>query len=165
MAKAPSKVKNLEKKQDLASIRKLENRSHVYIYTNDAGEKTYIFPIRGYGLWSTLKGFVALQSDLKTIAGLTYYEHKETPGLGGEVDNPNWKAQWTDDKTLYDDDGQVKISVVTPQQDEQYKVDALSGATITSRGVENMLRFWMGEQGFRKFIDSEIQRVGRSAGQ
>ena len=151
---------------DPAGIKNLENRSHVYVYTDDTGEKKYIFPIRGYGLWSTLKGFVALESDLKTIAGLTYYEHKETPGLGGEVDNPSWKAQWTQEKYVYDDAGEVKISVVTPQatsyDQQHYKVDSLSGATITSRGVENMLRFWMGEQGFKKFIDAEAERIQAS---
>ncbi len=151
--KASLTEKKLPKKVDIAGIKKKEKHSHVYLYTSRSGEKKYIFPIRGYGLWSTLKGFIALKEDLRSIAGLTYYEHKETPGLGGEVDNPNWKAQWTEGKCLCDENGNIRISVVTKQADPQYKVDALSGATITSRGVENMIAFWMGQEGFGPYIE------------
>ena len=143
----------LGSKEDLAQIKNVELKAHVYIYTNDSGESFYIFPIRGKGLWSTLKGFIALKSDLRTIAGLTYYEHKETPGLGGEVDNPTWKAKWTQGKCICDETGKVRISVVTPESDPMFKVVSLSGATITSRGVENMIKFWMGEYGFEKYIE------------
>jgi len=149
---------------DIAKIKRLERRAHVYIYTSKkTGETKYIFPIRGYGLWSTLQGFFALESDMRSIAGLTYYEHKETPGLGGEVDNPNWKAQWTQGKLLTDESGAIKISVTTPEQREQYKVDALSGATITSKGVENMIHFWMGENGFGKFLELEKANSGSAS--
>ena len=151
--KAAKDEDKLDKKTDIAGIKQKEKHSHVYLYTSSNGEKKYIFPIRGYGLWSTLKGFIALKEDLRSIAGLTYYEHKETPGLGGEVDNPSWKSQWTQGKSLTDENGDIKISVVTKQEDPQYKVDALSGATITSRGVENMIVFWMGEQGFGPYLD------------
>ena len=142
----------IDRKLDVARVKRRENHSHVYIYQNKQGRKVYIFPIRGYGLWSTLKGFIALKDDFRTIAGLTYYEHKETPGLGGEVDNPKWKAQWQG-KLLTDESGKIKISVVSAQSDPKYKVDSLSGATITSRGVENMIKYWMGEQGFGKYLE------------
>ena len=158
----------LPKKTDIAGIQKKEKHSHVYLYTSSKGEKKYIFPIRGYGLWSTLKGFIALKEDLRSIAGLTYYEHKETPGLGGEVDNPSWKAQWTQGKLLSDEGGNIKISVVTKQSDPRYKVDALSGATITSRGVENMIKFWMGKEGFGPYLEklrANTQADNKSASQ
>ena len=66
---------------------------YMVIYEVEEGDKIdkYIFPIYGKGLWSTMYGFIALDKDLKTIKGFTFYEHGETPGLGGEVDNPKWK--------------------------------------------------------------------------
>ena len=110
-----------------------------------------VIPIHGYGLWSTLYGFLALESDLQTISGITFYEHGETAGLGGEVDNPAWKSQWQG-KTLYEA-GEVRLEVlkgtVNPASaDAKYQVDGLSGATLTSRGVNNLISYWMGEDGF-----------------
>ena len=82
---------------DPATIKRREKRAHVYVVRTSKDDPTplmYVFPIRGKGLWSILKGFIALDADLKTIRGITYYEHAETPGLGGEVDNPEWKSHW-----------------------------------------------------------------------
>ncbi|MGB0764601.1 MAG: NADH:ubiquinone reductase (Na(+)-transporting) subunit C, partial [Luminiphilus sp.] len=108
-----------------------------------------------YGLWSTLYGFVALESDGNTIAGLGFYEHKETPGLGGEVDNPRWKNLWKG-KQVYRD-GAVAISVVKGSVDQgsdaaNWQVDGLSGATLTSRGVSNLVQYWLGEDGFEPYL-------------
>ena len=116
-----------------------------------------ILPVHGYGLWSTLYGFVALESDLNTIAGLGFYEHGETPGLGGEVDNPRWKALW-EGKQAYRE-GNVAISVikgaVNPQASTAaWQVDGLSGATLTSKGVNNLVRFWLGQDGFAPFLSN-----------
>ncbi|MEM9413564.1 MAG: NADH:ubiquinone reductase (Na(+)-transporting) subunit C, partial [Planctomycetota bacterium] len=116
----------------------------------------YVFPIRGKGLWSILKGFIAVENDFQTIAGLTYYEHAETPGLGGEVDNTAWKASWVG-KAIYSDDGEVGIEVIKgiADADDKYAIDGLSGATITSRGVTNMLQFWLGPDGFGPYINNQ----------
>lgn len=114
-----------------------------------------ILPISGYGLWSTLYGFIALEEDADTIFGLQFYEQGETPGLGAEVDNPRWKALWHD-KELYDDNGELAITVAkgSPTGDAaKYHIDALAGATLTSVGVDNLVRFWMGDQGFEPFLD------------
>lgn len=143
--------------KDVAGIKRREKYSYVYLVHKANGElEQVILPIRGYGLWSTLWGFIALDADLVTIRGITYYEHGETPGLGGEVDNPDWKAQW-DGKQAFDD-GEVKIRVIKGAVDEdapeaEHKIDGLSGATITSRGVTNMLQFWLGEDGFGPFLE------------
>ena len=112
-------------------------------------------PIRGYGLWGTLYGYIAIDSDLNTIRGLEFYAHKETPGLGAEVDNPKWKALW-DGKSIYKDD-QVEIEVIKGKVDPSnkmatYQVDGLSGATLTSRGVTNMLVYWFGESGYKETL-------------
>jgi Na+-transporting NADH:ubiquinone oxidoreductase subunit C len=125
---------------------------------NDQGIETMILPIHGYGLWSTLYGFIALEGDLKTVVGLGFYQHAETPGLGGEVDNPNWRQQWTG-KVVYDEDGEVAVQVLKGSVDSsnpnaEHQVDGLAGATLTSRGVEALVRFWLGENGFGPFLEN-----------
>ena len=113
--------------------------------------------MHGLGLWSTLYGFLALDArDLNTIKGLVYYEHAETPGLGGEVDNPAWKALWNG-KQAFDEAGEIRIEVIKGKADParpegKYQVDGLSGATITSRGVSNMLHYWLSDEGFGPYL-------------
>ena len=140
-----------------AKVRRLPNNAVVYQVAAESGEvEALILPIQGQGLWSTLYGFIALAADANTIQGITFYEHGETPGLGGEVDNPAWKARWKGRKA-FDDKGNVKIRVKkgragSPAEDP-YQVDGLSGATITSRGVTHTLEFWLGDDGFGPYLD------------
>lgn len=127
------------------------------IKDEDGKTDNIVLPVEGMGLWGTLYGFVAIDGDLQTIRGLTFYQHKETPGLGAEVDNPNWKAKWPGRK-IYGDDGEPQIQVIkgpagTPEE-TPFKVDGLSGATLTSNGVTNLLRFWLGDEGFGEYLDS-----------
>ena len=113
--------------------------------------------MHGYGLWSTLYGFLALESDLNTVAGLGFYDHGETPGLGGEVDNPAWKSIWPGKKVYSDSSvalALVKGSVDPKSAAAQYQVDGLSGATLTSRGVTNLIKFWLGKDGFQPFLEN-----------
>ncbi|AQZ95606.1 Na(+)-translocating NADH-quinone reductase subunit C [Halopseudomonas phragmitis] len=157
-AKEPALSSRLDSSDDIAAIRRREHFATVYMVENEDGIETLILPIHGAGLWSTLYGFVALEGDLNTVVGLGFYQHAETPGLGGEVDNPNWKQQWTG-KLIYNDDGSVAVQVLKGSVDSnspriQHQVDGLAGATLTSRGVENLVRFWMGENGFRPFLDN-----------
>ncbi len=141
---------------DIAKLGRREKYAKVYLVNGADGLETLILPIRGYGLWGTLYGFLALEGDLNTVIGLGYYEHIETPGLGAEVDNPNWKAIWKG-KKIYREDGSIAISIikgsVTPAlKDANHKVDGLSGATLTSRGVDYMMKFWFGENGYQTFL-------------
>ena len=151
-AKDPSLSKELETAEDIASISRRARYSVIYLLRGDDGEiSKAVLPIHGYGLWSTLYGFIALDSDMNTVSGITFYEHGETAGLGGEVDNPAWKALWQG-KSVYRD-GEVALSVlkgnVMPGSPHAaYQVDGLSGATLTSRGVHNLIAYWMGEDGF-----------------
>ena len=156
-AKDPSQSMALSSDQDQAKISRRENQALVYIVESKGEFDKIILPVHGYGLWSTLYGFVALESDLNTIAGLGFYEHGETPGLGGEVDNPRWKAFWPG-KQVYKE-GAVAIQlikgVVDPSSvDSSYQVDGLSGATLTSTGITNLLQFWLGQNGFQTFISN-----------
>src|SRR5690606_36265681 len=144
--------------EDIAKISRRENFSVVYLVNDQDGLQKVILPIKGYGLWSTLYGFLALETDANTVVGLVFYEHAETPGLGGEVDNPNWRAKWVG-KEVYDNSGNVAISVLKGSVDEssaraKYLVDGLSGATLTARGVHNMLHFWLGENGYKSFLNN-----------
>ena len=130
----------LKKKQDVPGIKKRENFSHVFMLKSEdkSSIEKYVFPVRGMGLWSMMQGYLAVEPDFQTVAGLTFYQQAETPGLGGEVENPNWKAKWPNKKIF--ENGEVALSVSKGDQTaNEYGVDALSGATITSNGVSNML--------------------------
>ncbi len=121
-------------------------------------------PIRGAGLYSTLYGFLALKADGNTVQGLSFYDQGETPGLGGEIVNPKWRAKWRD-KRIYDDDGATRIELVKGpidynQTQAVHQVDAIAGATLTSRGVGNLMRFWLGEQGYKALLDRIAVREG-----
>lgn len=148
-AKTPELSRALTSDEDEASIRRLEKFAAVYLVENDQGVEKIVLPVHGYGLWSTLYGFLALEGDMETIIGLGFYSHAETPGLGGEVDNPKWKSLW-EGKKLHDASGDLAIAVIkgTAQQGSMHQIDGLSGATLTSRGVHNLVRFWIGDKAF-----------------
>ena len=157
-AKDPAMSMALSADQDIATLRRRENTSVVYVKPGPDGLEKIVLPVRGYGLWGTLFGYLALNGDLETISGLGFYAHKETPGLGGEVDNPNWKALWPGVQLL-DATGTADVRLVkrrSAQSDPSAarEVDALSGATFTTRGVQNLVNFWMGELGFGPFLNN-----------
>ena len=156
VATDPEYTVEIPSEKDSARIRRMPKYMAVYIVQDDDVPVKYIFPAYGSGLYSTLYGVIALGKDLKTIEGISFYEHGETPGLGGEIDNPQWKSLWKG-KQAFDDRGNVMIEVVKgwvdpKQPDARYKVDGLSGATFTMRGVDQLVRFWLGEDGYGTFI-------------
>jgi Na+-transporting NADH:ubiquinone oxidoreductase subunit C len=141
---------------NLAQIPRLPNHVLVYRKLDAAGQlELLILPVEGKGLWSTMYGFLALESDLETVRGLTFYRHGETPGLGGEVDNPRWKALWPGRVVFEDDQPVIEVTkgAAGSVANDPHRVDGLSGATITSRGVTYMLQFWLGEHGFGPYLD------------
>jgi len=155
-ARDPSQSEALSGEEDIASIKRRERYSVVYLVEDQGQLKTLVLPVRGYGLWSTLYGYLAVKGDANTVVGLGFYQHGETPGLGGEVDNPKWRAQWVG-KTLFDEQGNIAVQIVKGGVDPQspraeHQVDAIAGATLTSNGVNNLLHFWLGEHGFGPFI-------------
>ena len=157
-AKDPASSLELSAEQDIAKIKRREHYALVYLVGADDDKfDKIILPIHGAGLWSTLYGFIALESDANTVAGLGFYEHGETPGLGGEVDNPRWKSQWPG-KLVYKDGnatlGLIKGSVNTNNANAPWQIDGLSGATLTARGVTNLVQFWLGDNGFSLFLDN-----------
>jgi Na+-transporting NADH:ubiquinone oxidoreductase subunit C len=146
-----------------AQIPRLPTHVLAYRKLDASGQlELLVLPVEGKGLWSTMLGFLALGPDLNTIRGLTYYSHGETPGLGGEVDNPRWKALWPG-REAFDDQGDPAIVVTrgqagTPEADP-HRVDGLAGATLTSRGVSNMLQFWLGDDGYGPYLASARSEV------
>ncbi|NDW22760.1 Na(+)-translocating NADH-quinone reductase subunit C [Alteromonas hispanica] len=130
----------------------------VYLVRDAQGDVSrIILPVHGSGLWDLMYGFLALDADGKTVRELIYYQQKETPGLGGEVQNPSWQEKW-DGKEIYEN-GEVAIRVVkNANPSNPHTIDALSGATLTSNGVENTIRYWVGEQGFGQFLKNQAWR-------
>ncbi len=175
-AKDPALSVALAPEDDLAVIGRRERYVPVYLTHNEDGwVDRIILPVRGYGLWSTLWGYIALQGDGNTVIGLSFYEHAETPGLGGEVDNPEWKAHWSG-KKVYPEPGReldsmsgasyrprpvapgaasgwpaLRVAKGVVQADDvaaDYKVDGLAGATLTGRGINQLLQFWLGPEAY-----------------
>lgn len=150
--------------KNLAGVPEVPDLAQVYEVKRGDGISSIILPVHGKGLWSTMYGYVAIANDGNTIKGLTFYEHGETPGLGGEVDNPRWKGLWPGRK-VYGDEGEAQIMVVKgqagPPEVAPYSVDGLSGATITSRGVGYLLQFWLGGHGDFKGYKPYIEKFGK----
>ncbi len=149
-AKDPDRSIEIPPGRDIAGIRRRAKYATAYLVEDGDKTKNLILPIHGAGLYSVLYGFLALESDGNTVFGLQYYEQGETPGLGGEVNNPNWRSKW-EGKRLFDDEGTLQIEVIKGASGD-FQVDALSGATLTSRGVTNMLHYWLGEDGFGPYL-------------
>ncbi|WP_026376779.1 Na(+)-translocating NADH-quinone reductase subunit C [Aestuariibacter salexigens] len=146
---------SIKPQPDSAGIQRRANVASVYLIKDDAGEVSrIILPVHGSGLWNLMYAFLAVDSDGNTVRELVYYDHKETPGLGGEVQNPQWQALW-DGKKLYDD-GEVAIQVTkNASASNPYTVDALSGATLTSNGVQATLEYWLGQEGFGPYLQKQ----------
>ena len=154
--KSPETSIVLSKEDDIAGIHVIPRYQLAYLVFKEGKLENIIIPVYGKGLWSTIYGFLALENDFNTVKGLTFYEHGETPGLGGEIENPQWKAIWPG-KKIYGDENEIKIEVIkgsvdSRTVDREYKVDGISGATLTSRGVSQLIRFWASDNGFGKYF-------------
>lgn len=170
-AKDPAQSVAIAKEQDIAHIRTKAKLAKVFLVKDGANIKSIILPVSGYGLWSTLYGFLSLDPDGQTVQSINFYDQAETPGLGGEVVNPKWRALWKGKKVYAEteqhafDKGAVaeaelgepalhliKGVVDASKPEAAYEVDGLAGATLTSRGVTNLVRYWMSDEGFAKYL-------------
>lgn len=133
---------NIDMKVELS--KPLEQRNlPLYVAMLDDGSIKYIIPLRGRGLWGPIWGYLALNSDLKTIYGATFAHQGETPGLGAEISTPEFQNQFKG-KTIFEGDSiltftSVKVVKGGASPDDPHGVDAISGGTITSKGLEEML--------------------------
>ena len=139
---------------DIAMIERRAMFAAVNLVKENNQIKYIVLPVYGSGMWSKLYGYIALEADGNTIAGLKFYDHAETPGIGDKVDKLAWLGKWQG-KHIYQEDGMPAIEIVkgkvaaeTPNQ-----VDALTGATKTGVGVTNLLRYWFGKHGFQLYLE------------
>ena len=163
--KDPQQSVTLEASQDPAGIKRRSNVVEIYLIKDEKQQiQEIVLPVYGNGLWSMMYAFVALDTDGRTIKGITYYDQGETPGLGGEIENPNWRAQFVGKRVL-DDNGQPALRVMkgAAPQGDLYAVDGLSGATLTANGVQHSFNFWMGEMGFGPFL-KQVREGGLNHG-
>ena len=153
-ADARDSAKSSKPENDMAGLSRRANNAVVYFVKDEQGKvSTIVLPIVGSGLWDLMYGFIGLEADMNTVKSVIYSDLKETPGLGAEVLNPNWKALWPG-KKMFDEQNNVAIKIVKggAKTGDIHGVDALSGATLTSNGVERTLHFWLGAEGYGPFI-------------
>jgi Na+-transporting NADH:ubiquinone oxidoreductase subunit C len=156
-AKDPAQNITIATEDDIASIKRKAKIAKVYLVKSGDAIESIILPMHGYGLWSTMYGFLALEADGQTVKSINFYDQGETPGLGGEVVNPNWRALWKG-KKVYSESGEVELGLIkgvvdTSKPGSEYDVDGLAGATLTSLGVSNLVKYWMSNQGFSAYLD------------
>lgn len=138
--------------RDVAGLGSRENVAEVYELYQDGRLALVVLPVRGTGYKSTIKGYLALQGDLNTIAALKIYEQDESPGLGSRISEDAWAALWPG-KLVADANGVIRIEVVKGAGEGLFEVDGISGATRTGDGVTNLVRFWLGADGFAPYLD------------
>jgi len=156
-ANQPETSVEIPREQDLARLRRRALYAPIYFVRDaDRSIDTIILPVSGRGYQSILRAWLVLDGAATRVRALKVYEQGETPGVGSRVEDPEWQAQWQD-RPIYDADGVVRIGVATRAGDEsgryaKYLVDGISGATRSARGIDGMVRFWLGEFGFGPFL-------------
>jgi len=132
-------------------IQEKETLYPMYVYKERGQIRAYCFPIIGKGLWSTLYGYFALESDAMTVRGVTFYKHGETPGLGAEIEK-DWFQNNFKGKKIWDVQRNRLVPIkltkgkaenVVPRAELSFNVDGISGATMTSKGVTAMIDQWL----------------------
>ncbi|MCF6211071.1 MAG: Na(+)-translocating NADH-quinone reductase subunit C [Gammaproteobacteria bacterium] len=152
----PERSVTIPTEHDVARLGRRSRFATAYLVWDGGQLKRIILPIHGQGMWSTIYGYIALQADLNTIAAVTFYEQGETPGLGTQIQLPDWQSKWQG-RQLWDGTGALRFRIATGRVAPEsaaarYEVDALSGATVTADGVTNLVHYWFGEHGFQPFL-------------
>ena len=138
-----------------------ENNLPLYVAKLADGSTKYIIPMTGNGLWGGIWGYLALNDDCNSIYGVYFSHASETPGLGAEIAGDKFQNRFTKDKDgnpvvkkVYNENGEVALSVVKKSSDADYHIDAISGATITSSGVDGMLKLKLAP--YYKYLASKV---------
>lgn len=150
---------SINSESDLANIKQRAKYIRIYEVNNSAGDSFVILPIYGKGYASTIYGFIGIDITANSVIGLSFYEHDETPGLGANLSKPAWLSQWQG-KKIWDESGALRIGVsnrpVSPSHsDAIFLVDGISGATWTSRGIDQLVRYWLGDHGFGPYLKKQ----------
>ncbi len=149
-------VGSLNSKAFIKAVKKGMPETFTVLEVTKPGKECYVFLVWGNGLWSTMYGYIAIESDKNTVKGLTFYAHGETPGLGGEIDSDYFRDQWQG-KLIFDESGACVIDVTKKGKvtAPKHQVDGISGATITSVAVGDLLQKWFDAEHYGKFLHSE----------
>lgn len=148
----PAQSIALDAGRDIAGLRRRANLAPVHLLERQGEVLLVVLPVSGAGYQSTLRAMLALGPDLRTIAALTITQQGETPGLGARIEDPAWQALWAGTEAV-DEAGNVVVTVVRGQATAAYEIDGITGATISGNGVANMVRFWLGADGFGPFLE------------
>lgn len=138
--------------EDIAGIGERPDIQRLYVLKADGAPQLVVLPVSGQGYASTIRGYLALGQGLETVAALTITEQGETPGLGANIETPGWQALWPGTELL-NDAGELAVEVVRGKASEDWQVDGITGATRTGNGITNMIRFWVGPNGFGPVLD------------
>jgi Na+-transporting NADH:ubiquinone oxidoreductase subunit C len=147
----PQRSAPLPRERDIAGIVRRPRYMPAYALRRGTTLERLVLPIYGRGMWSTIHGFLALGPDVTTVAGVSFYAHGETPGIGDRIQNPEWTASWSG-KRAYDDSGQAVLRIGGGEGTPAERVDSIAGATITVNGVDRIVRFWLGPDGYGPFL-------------
>jgi len=154
-AQDPELSVEIPREKDLAGLGRRSRFAPAYFYIRADRIERIVLPIHGKGMWSMIYGYLALGPDLNTITAVTFHEQGETPGVGDRFLDPAWRAQWNG-KALYDESGTFRFGITAAQLDdvrERHEVDAITGATVTSDSLENLVRYWVGDHGFGPYLE------------
>lgn len=142
---------------DRARLGRRAQHAVVYLVWGEDGLQRIVLPVYGMGMWSTIYGYISLEGDLNTIAGVLFHEQAETPGVGDRITHPQWLQKWQGRK-IYDEEGVPRFAVVPGRVEPGsaaalHGVDAISGATVSTDAVTSLVQFWFGPWGFRGLLD------------
>ncbi len=144
---------NVPAEFDVAGVGRRSTLSPVYVVRDGDAIDQIILPMQGAGVWSTIYGYISVDGDGNTVRGMRIYEHGETPGLGDQIERPEWRAQWIG-KRLYSDGDDIVIEVVRGNApDNDYQIDGLAGATLTGRSVMYIVHYWVGGHGYGPYLE------------
>lgn len=140
---------------DVAQLGRRSQLVTIYLVNEADQLKRMILPIYGQGMWSKISAFIALDRDLNSIADITFYQQKETAGIGDKILNPDWQDSWKGRK-LYDQQGTLQLGIGLSQTPRPavHQIDAISGATVTVNAIKNIVAYWFGAHGYARFLNA-----------
>lgn len=157
MAADPDYSEAIPPELDIAKLGRRSRYAEIWLVREGNAISRIVLPVHGRGMWSMLYGFLALEGDFSTIADEKFYEQEETPGVGDRILDPKWRASWRG-KRAFDPEGRLRFDIVTggapaTSEDARYHIDGITGATRTVRGVDNLIRYWLGPNAFGPFLE------------
>ncbi|MBX3531911.1 MAG: NADH:ubiquinone reductase (Na(+)-transporting) subunit C [Rhizobiaceae bacterium] len=143
----PANWTSLAPADDVAGIGNRPDYAQIYLLRSGDAVSLVILPVVGTGYAGRIQALLALQGDMRTLAGIAVTEQSETPGLGARIEEPLWQQNFAG-KQLFDDSGTYRFSVVRGSARTEFEVDGITGATRTSNAIGQMVRFWVGQKGY-----------------